>query len=216
MIKNINTSNIKYDQNGLVPVIVQEANTGLVLMLAYMNEEALTKTIQTEVAHYYSRSRQLIWMKGETSGNIQQVKALHVDCDQDTLLLKIVQDGVACHTNHLSCFFEAWLEERQPQGNLGIIRELEAVILNRNRHPIEGSYTSHLLEKGLDKILKKVGEEATEVVIAAKSQDQSELVYETADLIYHMLTLLVKQGIPWSAVETELDKRRQMTANPLE
>ncbi len=216
MMKDINTSHIKYDQNGLVPVIVQEAGTNMVLMMAYMNEEALTTTIQTGVAHYFSRSRNRLWMKGETSGHIQKVKALHVDCDQDTLLLQVEQTGVACHTNRMSCFIETWFEEDNKGIGSGILRELETVIRQRKQQPVKGSYTCYLFEQGVDKILKKIGEEATEVVIAAKNQNDDELVYETADLLYHVLTLLVNQDVAWSDIERELDKRRQMTANPSE
>ena len=209
MKMNLNVINeIKYNKDGLVPVVVQEVDTKEVLMLAYMNKEALSKTIEERVAYYYSRSRNELWKKGETSGHIQYVKSLSYDCDQDTLLLKVKQVGVACHTNHMSCFFEDIipLEDQIKQATL---EELYATIKERKNSPIEGSYTNYLFTKGLDKILKKVGEETAEVIIAAKNQSKTELVYELSDLVYHSLVLMVNQGIKVSDIKEELSKRRK-------
>jgi phosphoribosyl-ATP pyrophosphohydrolase/phosphoribosyl-AMP cyclohydrolase len=209
MKMNLNVINeIKYNKDGLVPVVVQEVDTKEVLMLAYMNKEALSKTIEERVAYYYSRSRNELWKKGETSGHIQYVKSLSYDCDQDTLLLKVKQVGVACHTNHMSCFFEDIipLEDQIKQATF---EELYATIEERRNSPIEGSYTNYLFTKGLDKILKKVGEETAEVIIAAKNQSKTELVYELSDLVYHSLVLMVNQGIKVSDIKEELSKRRK-------
>ena len=206
---NLNAMNeIKYHKDGLVPVVVQEVDTKEVLMLAYMNKEALSKTIEEKVAYYYSRSRNELWKKGETSGHIQYVKSLAYDCDQDTLLLKVKQVGVACHTNHMSCFFEDIipLEDQIKQATL---EELYATIEERRNSPIEGSYTNYLFTKGLDKILKKVGEETAEVIIASKNQSKTELIYELSDLVYHSLVLMVNQGIKVSDIKEELSKRRK-------
>ena len=174
----IDISKIKFDDNGLVPAIVQE-ESGQVLMLAYMNEESLKKTIETGYTHFYSRSRQTLWKKGETSGNVQQVKALYYDCDGDALLVVVHQTGVACHTGTYSCFSGRRLDkndklpavvEQPPQENLSVILyELYSVIKDRQRHPVEGSYTNYLFGAGQDKILKKVGEEAVETIIASKN-----------------------------------------------
>jgi len=193
-----------------------------VLMLAYMNEEALKLTMETGKAHYYSRSRGRIWMKGESSGHVQLVQDIMVDCDGDTLLLLVEQEGVACHTGNKSCFFTAVSEKGQEQtednekANAEIYRqqigpmleEVYAVIADRKAYPQEGSYTNYLLEKGLDKILKKVGEETAEVIIAAKNPDEEELVYETADLMYHLLVLLFERGVGLPRVAMELANRR--------
>jgi phosphoribosyl-ATP pyrophosphohydrolase/phosphoribosyl-AMP cyclohydrolase len=209
MKMNLNAMNeIKYHKDGLVPVVVQEVDTKEVLMLAYMNKEALSKTIEEKVAYYYSRSRNELWKKGETSGHIQYVKSLAYDCDQDTLLLKVKQVGVACHTNHMSCFFEDIipLEDQIKQATL---EELYATIEERRNSPIEGSYTNYLFTKGLDKILKKVGEETAEVIIASKNQSKTELIYELSDLVYHSLVLMVNQGIKVSDIKEELSKRRK-------
>ncbi len=199
---------IKYNKDGLVPVVVQEIDSKEVLMLAYMNEEALTKTIEERTAYYYSRSRNELWKKGETSGHLQEVRALSYDCDQDTLLLKVKQIGVACHTNHMSCFFEDIIKEENIVKNASL-EELYATIKERKNSPIEGSYTNYLFTKGLDKILKKVGEETAEVIIASKNQSSTELIYEISDLVYHTLVLMVNQGIKVEDIKEELSKRRK-------
>ncbi|NLL81719.1 MAG: bifunctional phosphoribosyl-AMP cyclohydrolase/phosphoribosyl-ATP diphosphatase HisIE, partial [Tissierellia bacterium] len=182
---------IKYDESGLIPAIAQDVGTGQVLMLAYMNEESLKLTIETGYAHYYSRSRKELWKKGETSGNLQEVKGIYLDCDRDTLLLKINQVGVACHTGEYSCFYN---EVKAYDDIDNTLNELYKVIMDRKINPVEGSYTKYLFEEGLDKILKKIGEEASEVIIGAKN-NKEELIYETCDLIYHMTVLLVNEGI---------------------
>jgi len=214
--------NIKWDEKGLVPAVAQDAETREVLMLAYMNEEALKLTIQTGKAHYFSRSRGRIWMKGESSGHVQLVQDIKVDCDGDTLLLLGEQEGVACHTGEKSCFFTTVSEKSasdtkaKEKANAEIYRqqigpmleEVYAVIADRKAYPQEGSYTNYLLDKGIDKILKKVGEETAEVIIAAKNPDEEELVYETADLFYHLLVLLFERGVGLPRVAMELANRR--------
>ncbi len=194
---------IKYNQDGLIPAVAQDIATGEVLMLAYMNEEAVKLTLEKRVAHYYSRSRKKLWLKGETSGNIQEVKGFYYDCDGDTILLKVNQTGVACHTGEYSCFFNK-VEGAEDYKNT--LANLYKVILDRKLNPIEGSYTNYLFDKGIDKILKKVGEESAEVIIGAKN-NQEELIYESSDLIYHLLVLLVNEGVTLGDIYEELTKR---------
>lgn len=198
---------VRFDPAGLVPAIAQDADTGKVLMLAYMNREALEQTLLSGYATYYSRSRQKLWKKGETSGHVQKVVSLCYDCDGDTLLLKVEQTGPACHTGEESCFFHALYGEEKA-ADAGILAELMAVIQERRIHPKEGSYTNYLQQKGLSKIAKKVGEEATEVVVAAIEHNEEEIVYESADLLYHLLVLLEERSIPLSALWQELAQRR--------
>ena len=199
---------IQFNEQGLVPVITQAYDTKEVLMLAYMNEEAYQRTVDEKIAYYYSRSRKELWKKGETSGHIQYVKAMYYDCDQDALLLMVDQNGVACHTMHRSCFFEPVFETIQLSNPSYIIDEVYATIEERRKKPVEGSYTNYLFDKGLDKILKKVGEETAEVIIGAKNRDKDELIYELSDLVYHSLVLMVEQGIKPDDIKNEL-KRRQ-------
>ncbi len=199
---------IKFNEQGLVPVIAQAYDTKEVLMLAYMNEEAYQKTLDEKVAYYYSRSRKSLWKKGETSGHLQIVKSMYYDCDQDALLLLVDQKGVACHTMHRSCFFESIFESEESNEVSYVIDEVYATIEERRRNPIKGSYTNYLFDKGLDKILKKVGEETAEVIIGAKNRDKENLVYELSDLVYHSLVLMVEQGIRPKDIKNEL-KRRQ-------
>ena len=200
---------IKFNEQGLVPVITQSYDTNEVLMMAYMNEEALKKTIEEKVAYYYSRSRQALGKKGETSGHIQKVKAMYVDCDQDAILLRVDQQGVACHTMNRSCFFEPIFEDESDEGNSFVIDEVFATIEERRKNPVEGSYTNYLFTKGLDKILKKVGEETAEVIIGAKNRNKDELVYEISDLVYHTLVLMVEQGLTPDDIRNELKRRRE-------
>ena len=196
---------VKYDERGLIAAIAQDCESGEVLMQAYMNEEALRETLRTGYAHYYSRSRKTLWKKGETSGHVQKVISAAFDCDRDCLLLQIEQTGAACHTGNRSCFFQTKIAgERAGAVFLG---ELARVVKDRKEHPAEGSYTSYLFEKGIDKIAKKSGEEAVEVVIAAKNADREELVGECADLLYHLTVLMEEKGISLSDVCTELKKR---------
>lgn len=199
---------IKFNEQGLVPVIAQSYDTKEVLMLAYMNAEALSKTIEEKVAYYYSRSRNELWKKGETSGHIQYVKSIYYDCDQDALLLLVDQQGVACHTLNRSCFFEPIFESDLKNQKSFVINEVYATIEERKRNPIEGSYTNYLFNKGLDKILKKVGEETSEVIIGAKNNDKENLIYEISDLVYHTLVLMVEQGVKPEDIRKELQRRQ--------
>ncbi|MDF2593696.1 MAG: bifunctional phosphoribosyl-AMP cyclohydrolase/phosphoribosyl-ATP diphosphatase HisIE [Clostridia bacterium] len=213
---------VHYDKQGLVPVIAQDVHSKKVRMLAYMNEEALTKTLETGKVHYFSRSRNELWLKGETSSNYQYLKSISIDCDGDTLLLQIEQqNGISCHTGNSSCFFRELKEEIKQTENpdqeeivqtsdteRNMLTELYDVILDRKLHPKEGSYTNYLFEKGVNKILKKVGEECTEVVIAAKEEDKAELAFEISDLVYHLTVLMAEKGLTWQEVERELHKRK--------
>ncbi|MFY9285973.1 MAG: bifunctional phosphoribosyl-AMP cyclohydrolase/phosphoribosyl-ATP diphosphatase HisIE [Tissierellaceae bacterium] len=194
---------VKFNQDGLVPAIAQDVGTGEVLMLAYMNEEALRLTKETGIAHYYSRSRQALWKKGETSGHIQEVKGIYYDCDGDAVLLKVNQIGAACHTGNYSCFFN---EEKGYKDLSNTLKDLYKVIIDRKKNPQEGSYTQYLFDKGIDKILKKIGEEAAEVIIGAKN-DKQELIYEASDLIYHLIVLLVNEGVTPADIMEELRGR---------
>lgn len=201
-------SSFKLNSDGMVPVITQDYRTGEVLMLAYMNEEAFQKTITTGKMTYYSRSRDELWMKGMTSGHIQYVKSLTADCDLDTILAKVSQVGAACHTGQYSCFYnEIVYKEYMERNPLKAFEDEYAVIMERKAHPKEGSYTNYLLDKGLDKILKKLGEEATEIVIAAKNPDPEEIKYEAADFLYHLMVLMVEKGLTWEDITRELSHR---------
>ena len=219
MSKDIDISMIKFDEKGLVPAVVQEEN-GQVLMLAYMNAESLQKTIETGYTWYYSRSRQKLWNKGEESGNKQQVKEISYDCDGDTLLIKVHQTGVACHTGTYTCFSGRKLVEETEKGLMVVEQEQEtslATVLNdlynviqeRQLNPVEGSYTNYLFEKGQDKILKKVGEEAVETVIASKNNKSEEVLYEMGDLWYHCLVLLAYHKLTPDQLLDELMSRRK-------
>ncbi|MGI5850031.1 MAG: bifunctional phosphoribosyl-AMP cyclohydrolase/phosphoribosyl-ATP diphosphatase HisIE [Christensenellales bacterium] len=199
---------IKFDEKGLVPVVVQDVNTNAVLMMAYMNRESLEKTLKTKKMVYFSRSRNCLWEKGETSGNFQTLHELKIDCDGDTLLALVSQQGVACHTGNYSCFFESLHGESSYSGGYAIIDELFKVIEDRKANPKEGSYTNYLFEKGIDKILKKVGEESAEVIIAAKNASPDEIKYESADLLYHLLVMFCERGLCPSEVFAELNRRR--------
>lgn len=203
---------IKFDNKGLVPAIAQDVNTGKVLMLAYMNKEAVEKTLNEKIAHYYSRSRQEIWKKGETSGNIQKIKGFYYDCDKDTILIKVEQVGVACHTGNYSCFFNEVLNEDKKenfQNNEDVLKELYLSITDRKNNPKEGSYTNYLFREGIDKILKKVGEESAEVIIASKNESKDEMIYEISDLVYHVIVLMINQGVAIEDIKKELVKRRK-------
>lgn len=218
MDKNMDISMVKFDEKGLVPAIVQEEN-GQVLMLAYMNEESLKKTIDTGYTWFYSRSRKSLWNKGETSGNKQKVREISYDCDGDALLIKVHQTGVACHTGTYTCFSGRQLlggEEKgvavvapEPQTSLtAVLNDLYNVIQDRRLNPVEGSYTNYLFDKGQDKILKKVGEEAVETVIASKNNSGEEVLYEMGDLWYHCLVLLAYHKLSPDQLLHELMRRR--------
>ncbi len=210
-------SMVKFDEKGLVPAVVQEEN-GQVLMLAYMNEESLAKTLETGYTWFFSRSRQKLWQKGETSGNVQKIKEIFYDCDGDTLLVTVHQTGVACHTGSYSCFSGRRLGENSksvavipeaPKVSLAkVLNELYNVIQDRRIHPIDGSYTNYLFDKGQDKILKKVGEEAVETIIASKNMEKKEILYEMGDLWYHCLVLLAFHNISPEELFGELMSRR--------
>lgn len=219
MDKNFDISMVKFDEKGLVPAIVQEEN-GQVLMLAYMNEESLKKTLESGFTWFFSRSRQKLWRKGETSGNTQRVKEIAYDCDGDTLLVTVHQTGVACHTGTYSCFSGRKLTKgeekgvavvpKEPEKSLEpVLNELYQVIQDRRLHPVEGSYTNYLFDKGQDKILKKVGEEAVETIIASKNGSKKEILYEMADLWYHCLVLLAYHRITPDELFEELYGRRK-------
>lgn len=206
---SINFSEFKLNGDGLIPVVVQEYKTNEVLMVAYMNEEAFRKTIETGKMTYYSRSRNTLWTKGETSGHYQYVKALMLDCDKDTILAKVLQIGPACHTGHQSCFYTELVSKEYDATNpLTVFSEVFDVILDRKKNPREGSYTNYLFDKGIDKILKKCGEEATEIIIAAKNPDSEELKYEISDFLYHMMVLMAECNLDWSDIVQELAHRR--------
>lgn len=202
-------ADFKLNSDGMVPVIVQDYKTNEVLMMAYMNEEAYLATLKTGKMTYYSRSRQELWLKGETSGHYQYVKSLSADCDMDTLLAKVSQVGAACHTGAKSCFFnEIFHKEYEESTNpLQVFEEVFAVIQDRKLHPKEGSYTNYLFDKGIDKILKKLGEEATEIVIAAKNPNANEVKYEISDFLYHMMVLMAEKDVTWEEITTELANR---------
>ena len=194
--------------DGLIPVIVQDYKTNEVLMMAYMNEEAFEHTVKTGRMTYYSRSRKCQWIKGETSGHFQYVKSLAIDCDRDTMLAKVEQIGAACHTGNRSCFYTTIVgNDYDAKNPVQIFESVYQTIADRKENPKEGSYTNYLFEKGLDKILKKVGEEATEVVIAAKNPNVEEVKYELSDFLYHAMVLMVEKGITWEDITGELADR---------
>lgn len=198
----------KKNSDGMVPVIVQDYRTNEVLMLAYMNEEAFETTLRTGRMTYFSRSRQELWIKGMTSGHFQYVKSLSLDCDSDTLLAKVSQIGAACHTGNRSCFYRELVKKEYEERNpLKVFQQVYDVICDRKIHPKEGSYTNYLFDKGIDKILKKVGEECTEIVIAAKNPDPEEIKYEISDFLYHVMVLMVEKGVTWEEITRELARR---------
>jgi phosphoribosyl-ATP pyrophosphohydrolase/phosphoribosyl-AMP cyclohydrolase len=204
---------VRWNDDGLVPAVVQDAVSKDVLMLAYMNRESLSKTLETGETWFWSRSRGELWNKGATSGHKQKVKAIAYDCDGDALLVQVEQIGPACHTGKYSCFHhpvvpDGEAAEREPASDrFRVLNKLESVIAQRYAERPEGTYTTYLFGKGLDKILKKVGEETAEVIIAAKNRDNGELRYETADLIFHMMVLLRERGLPLDDVLAELEGR---------
>lgn len=199
----------KKNSDGMVPVVVQDYRTLEVLMVAYMNEEAYRQTLALGKMTYYSRSRQELWLKGATSGHYQYVKSLTADCDMDTILAKVSQVGAACHTGAKSCFFNEITKKDYEEADnpLQVFEEVLDVIKDRRLHPKEGSYTNYLFDKGIDKILKKLGEEATEIVIAAKNPNANEVKYEISDFLYHMMVLMVEKDVSWEEITTELANR---------
>lgn len=197
-------TDLKFDANGLIPAIIQDYNTKKVLMLAYMNAESLDITIKEGKTCFYSRSRQELWRKGATSGNFQNVVSIKTDCDKDTLLIDVIKEGPACHTGSETCFFNDIVESNDEAFSY---EGLYDMLVGRKINKKEGSYTTYLFEKGIDKILKKVGEECTEVIIGAKGGDKAETVYEIADLIYHITVMMIEMGISIDEVTSELAKR---------
>ena len=205
----IEFKDFKLDSNGLIPAIVQDYKTNEVLMLGYMNEESYQMTIRTGRMTYYSRSRQELWVKGETSGHYQYVKELKLDCDKDTILAKVRQEGAACHTGNHSCFYTELMKRDYDATNpYSVFEEVYGIIMDRKLHPKEGSYTNYLFDKGIDKILKKCGEEATEIIIAAKNPEVEELKYEISDFLYHCMVLMAQRGVDWEDITKELAHRR--------
>lgn len=205
----MNFSEFKLNSDGMIPVVTQDYKTGEVLMVAYMNEEAYNQTIATGRMTYWSRSRNELWCKGDTSGHYQYVKNLKIDCDNDTILAKVRQIGAACHTGNRTCFFTDLVKKEYDDTNpLTVFTQVYDVIMDRKKNPKEGSYTNYLFDKGIDKILKKCGEEATEIVIAAKNPDAEELKYEISDFLYHLMVLMAECGLDWNDVVKELAHRR--------
>lgn len=209
---------IKWDADGLVPAVVQDADSKEVLMMAYMNHESLRKSVETGFTWFWSRSRSELWNKGATSGNTQRITALHYDCDGDTLLVEAQSAGPACHTGERTCFYRTAAVANDTESNVGegsalarfkVLAELEQLIAERDAERPEGAYTTYLFEKGIDKILKKVGEETAESIIAAKNGDNDELRYEVSDLIYHLLVLLRERKLPLDEVMQELERRHE-------
>lgn len=202
----VEITDLKFDDSGLIPAIVIDSATKQVLMLAYMNQESLKISEEKGLACFYSRSRQKLWLKGETSGNYQKIISITTDCDHDTLKVVVEPMGPACHLGNFSCFVDKVWENDEKQDFS--IQSLMELLLERKENKPEGSYTTYLFEKGIDKILKKVGEETTEVVIAAKSEDKKETIYEISDLIYHLMVLMAEMGIGVEDIYQELSSRQ--------
>jgi len=202
---NFNIDELKFDEKGLIPAIVVDATTKNVLTLAYMNRESLSITLEKELTCFWSRSRRQLWLKGETSGNVQHVVSITADCDKDALTVMVEPEGPACHLGTTSCF-TARLGESEERHEFSLEGLME-LIKGRKTEKKEGSYTTYLFEKGLDKILKKVGEECTEVIIAAKAEDRAETIYEISDLVYHVMVLMIEQGIDLADIHRELASR---------
>lgn len=202
-----------FEKMELIPAIVQDYKTKEVLMLAYVNEESYEYMLKNKQTCFYSRSRQQLWHKGETSGHFQNIKGMYLDCDNDTILIYVEQIGAACHTGSYSCFFNEVIEKSSEVENSGILKEVYSQIIDRDKNPKEKSYTNYLLTEGIDKICKKIGEEATETVIAAKNEDKDDLVGEIGDLVYHTLVLMFKKNITPEDVENKLSERHRKEGN---
>lgn len=226
-METVDLEKIKYDDKGLVPAVIQEGRSGKVLMVAYMNEESLKKTVESGETWFYSRSRQQLWHKGETSGHFQKVRQIDVDCDADTLLIQVDQTGAACHTGHKSCFFRTLAPfPAAYTGKLAMLADLMDEIKEKRIHPTEKSYTAYLLQTGIDKICKKIGEESSEVIIAAKNADpvvsdtsdvaenlRLEVCKESADLLYHLSVLWEDTGVTVNDVMAVLEERSHVKNN---
>lgn len=214
-MESVKLEEVAFDEKGLVPAVVQDARTGEVLMVAYMNAESLAETVSTGETWFYSRSRQKLWHKGEESGHFQHVRRIYVDCDADTLVVEAVTDGPACHTGHRSCFYrglEGWENHRGP-GSLRILWDLYEEIRDRRAHPQEKSYTNYLQQEGKNKIDKKIGEEAAEVIIADQHEDRQEIVSESCDLLYHLFVLWENAGVSFTDVLAEMEARDEKKGN---
>ncbi|MEJ5284744.1 MAG: bifunctional phosphoribosyl-AMP cyclohydrolase/phosphoribosyl-ATP diphosphatase HisIE [Brevinematales bacterium] len=210
MFTDFDINRLKFDENGLIPAIIQDAISGKVLMLGYMNKEALTKTIESGKTWFYSRSRKTLWNKGETSGNFHNVKEIFYDCDEDTLLVKVVPEGPTCHTNNYSCFYRAIKGDENSQLNKSsILNELYEIILERKKLNPENSYVAKKMREGIDRILKKVGEEAGEVIIASKNGSKEEISWEVADLIFHLFLVLAYYDMSLDEVYDRLIERKK-------
>ena len=205
MNKNFNIDDLKFDEKGLIPAVVIEAGTHKLLMVAWMNRESLAKSMETGLTCFWSRSRQQLWIKGETSGNLQHIVSITADCDSDTLQVIVKKNGPACHTGSETCFFKPlWESDELSDFSL---EDLMEIIKDRKVNPKDGSYTTYLFEKGTEKICKKVGEESTEVIIAATQDDKKETIYEIGDLAYHVMVLMLEMGISLEEVRNELASR---------
>ncbi len=205
MTDSINIDDLKFDEKGLIPAVVIEAGTHKLLMVAWMNRESLAKSMETGLTCFWSRSRQQLWTKGETSGNLQHIVSITADCDSDTLQVIVKKDGPACHTGSETCFFKPlWESDELSDFSL---EDLMEIIRDRKVNPKDGSYTTYLFEKGTEKICKKVGEESTEVIIAATQDDKKETIYEIGDLAYHVMVLMLEMGISLEEVRNELASR---------
>lgn len=206
------TTNLRFNERGLIPAIVQDARTHQVLMMAYMNQESLRLTQSTGETHFWSRSRQMLWHKGGTSGNVQRVREIRYDCDSDTLLILVDPAGPACHTGAISCFYRTLHveDEREAGDSMTLLMdELEATLRDRIKETAAESYTARLLLAGEDEIVKKIGEEAVEIILAVKGQGNERVIEESADLVYHLLVMLLSRGLSWTDVEAELARRRK-------
>jgi phosphoribosyl-ATP pyrophosphohydrolase/phosphoribosyl-AMP cyclohydrolase len=205
---DFNAEDLKFDAEGLMPAVVQDAHSGRVLMVAYVSLESLKRTVQTGETHFWSRSRKELWHKGETSGNTQRVRRVALDCDGDALLVQVEQTGSACHTGHFSCFHRSADREFQQVDGFGeVMSDLARRIHQRKMDRPKDSYTTHLFDEGIDKILKKVGEEAGEIIIAAKNREKKEIAWEVADLMYHLLVMMESEGVSLGEVAEELSRR---------
>ena len=214
-METVNMQDIKFDEKGLVPAIVQDARSGEVLMMAYMNDESLQKTVESGETWFFSRSRQKLWHKGEESSHFQHVKRIYVDCDADTLVVQVIPDGPACHTNHRSCFYRhlfGW-ENQKEEGHLTILHTLFEEIKDRRLHPKEKSYTNYLQQEGKNKIDKKIGEEASEVIIADQHQDKEEIIDESCDLLYHLFVMWENSGVDLYDIMKKLEARDKKKGN---
>ncbi len=201
----IHAEELKFDAQGLIPAIVVDTETKKVLTLAYMNRESLAISMEKGLTCFYSRSRQTLWLKGETSGNYQHIVSITADCDRDALIVEVRKDGPACHLGTDSCFNDLLFEGEEPPGFC--YEDLMQMLRGRRETPVEGSYTSYLFSKGLDKILKKIGEESTEVIIAAKDRDRANTIYEIGDLMYHVMVLMIQEGISLEDIRQEMAGR---------